>query len=53
VARAALLADPSARASEAVLRVDDVMTAERVLLVNALRGAVDVLPAPACEAGRA
>jgi para-aminobenzoate synthetase/4-amino-4-deoxychorismate lyase len=53
VARAALLADPSRRVREAVLRVEDVMTADRVLLSNAVRGLVPVTPAPAPDDARA
>jgi para-aminobenzoate synthetase/4-amino-4-deoxychorismate lyase len=46
LARAALLERPSQAAREAVLRVEDVMLADRVLLSNAVRGLVQVTPTP-------
>jgi para-aminobenzoate synthetase/4-amino-4-deoxychorismate lyase len=53
VARAALLGDPSRRVKEAVLRVEDVMAAGRVLLSNAVRGLVEVTPAAPPDDARA
>ena len=46
LARAALLERSSQAAREAVLRVEDVMGADRVLLSNAVRGLVQVTPMP-------
>jgi para-aminobenzoate synthetase/4-amino-4-deoxychorismate lyase len=53
LARAAILETPSPAAREAVLRVEDVMGAERVLLCNAVRGLVQVTPAPPPDDTRA
>ena len=47
--RAALLEDPSWAAREAELRVEDLLRAQRIVLTNALRGAVE---ARLDEAGR-
>jgi para-aminobenzoate synthetase / 4-amino-4-deoxychorismate lyase len=44
--RAKLLADPTFNAQEAVISVNDVLTADDVLLVNALRGIIHVDAAP-------
>jgi para-aminobenzoate synthetase/4-amino-4-deoxychorismate lyase len=46
VGRAAVLVDPAMRASEAVLRLEDVVEADRVLLCNAVRGLVAVAVEP-------
>ncbi len=39
--RAALLEDPAWAAREAELRVEDLLRAQRIVLTNALRGAVE------------